>query len=416
MMPFELHLAYRNLVRQPWQSAAMVVGLALAVVVMVYIPSTLSSFYDDMIDRTIEQNSPHVTVWPREKQEGWIIGGLRSEFGEGTIIDLTDHSEPRSHYLNGYHAIAGNVADTPGVVAVASFVQGNAAVSRGRVNMGITVQGIDPREYGKVVNFAKHFPGNRLPELGPSDIAIGFRMAHKLGVQVGQQIRVATAQTNRLLRVKAIFRSGYYEKDMQHTYVPLKTAQLLFQTGNEVSGLAVRCQDLQGAVGVSNTLGARLDQKIRNWRDDNAALLTEIATVQRVALFINILVALVASVGMANVFSMFVLNRQKELAIIRAVGSSRASLRAILQLEAAFIWLVGTSIGLTGALAVMAFEQSHPYEVSAEVYGIGSYATSPKAVAFVTACILGGLTMAMSAWWSGRRAARLNPIDVIFGR
>ncbi len=415
-MPFELHLAYRNLVRQPWQSAAMVLGLSLAVVVMVYIPSTLSSFYDDMIDRTVEQNSPHITVWPREKQAGWMAGALRSELGDRAIIDLTDRTEPRNHYLNGYHAIAKDVADTPGVVAVASFVQGNAAVSRGRVNLGITVQGIEPRQYGKVVNFAKHFPDDRIPELGPSDVAIGFRMARKLGIHVGQQLRVATALTNRLLRVKAIFHSGYYEKDLRHAYVPLKTAQLLFRTGNEVSALAVRCDDLHDAVGVSDALAARLGQKIRNWRDDNAALLTEIATVQRVALFINILVALVASVGMANVFSMFVLNRQRELAIIRAVGCSRASLRAMLQLEAGFIWIIGTIIGCTAALAVMAFEQSHPYEVSAETYGIGSYATSPKVVAFASACILGALTMAMSAWWSGRRAAKLSPIDVIFGR
>jgi len=415
MMPFELHLAYRNLVRQPWQSAAMVFGLALAVVVMVYIPSTLASFYDDMIDRTVERNSPHVTVWPREKQTGRIQAALRHQ-RRSALIDLTDRSEPRNRYLNGHHALAETVASTPGVVAVASFVQGNAAVSRGRVHMGITIQGVESRQYGRVVNYARHFPDERVPELGPSDIAIGFRMADKLGVHVGQQLRVATALTNRLLRVKAIFRSGYYDKDLQHAYVPLKTAQLLFRTGNEVSALAVRCTELHAASAVSKDLDARLGLKIRNWRDDNAALLTEIATVQRVALFINVLVALVASVGMANVFSMFVLNRQKELAILRAVGGSRASLRGILLLEAGFIWIVGTIIGFTASLAVMVFEQVHPYQISAETYGIGSYATAPKTLAFVSAGVLGVLTMVLSAWWSGRRAARLSPIDVIFGR
>ena len=394
----------------------MVLSLALAVVVMVYIPSTLSSFYGDMIDRTVEQNSPHVTIWPRERQEGWIAGALRNEMGEAAVVELTDRTEPRSHNLNGYHALARDVAETPGVVAVASFVQGNAAVSRGRVNLGITVQGVDPREYGLVVNFAKHFDENRIPELGPSDVAIGFRMARKLGIHVGQHIQVATASTNRLLRVKAIFHSGYYEKDLQHAYLPLKTAQRLFEMGNEVSGLAVRCRDLRDAVVVSEALASRLGQKIRNWQDDNSALLAEIATVQRVALFINILVASVASVGMASVFGMFVMNRQKELAILRAVGSSRASLRTILLLEALFIWITGTVIGFTLALAVMAFEQSHPYEVSAETYGIGSYATTPKLMAFLGASALGACTMAFSAWWSGRRAARLSPIDVIFGR
>ena len=414
--PYEVHLAYRNLTRSPWQAVAMVLGLALAVVVMVYIPNSMASFYDDMIDRTIEQNSPHVTVWPRENQEGWIADALREELGRGTIIALEDRTEPRTHNLNGYHALSSRVGETPGVVAVASLVQGNAAVNRGRVNLGITVEGVDPPRYGRVVNFAKHFSGSRIPKLGPSDVAIGFRMAKKLGVHEGQHITIVTAKTKRLMRIKAIFHSGYYEKDMSHAYVTLQTGQRMFQMGNEISALTVRCHDLQQAEEVSRALVSRLSAKIRNWRDDNAALLAEIATVERVTLFVNVLVALVTSVGMANVFSMFVLNRQKELAILRAVGGSRASLRSILLLEAMFIWVVGTVIGFTIVLAVMAYEQEHPYPVSAETYGIGSYATKPRMAAFIIAGVLGASTMALSAWWSGRRAARLDPIDVIFGR
>ena len=415
-LPFEIMLAGRNLARHPWQTAAMTFGLSLAVVVMVYIPSTLSSFYDDMIDRTVEQNSPHVTIWPRERKRGWLEQALRAERGGDATIALVDRTEPRKHNINGYHALARRVAQTPGVVAVAAVARGNAAVSMGRINLGVTLEGIHPREYGRVVTFAKHFPDRRVPELGPSDIAVGFRMARKLSVHVGQQIRVATGKTTRRLRIKAIFRSGYYEKDLQHAYVSLQTAQRMFQMGNEISALALRCEDLRNAVAVSRTLRSRLNHKVRNWQDDNAALLAEIATVGRVAFFINALVALVASVGMANVFSMFVLNRQKELAILRAVGTSKGSLRSMLLMEAMFIWVVGTVVGFTAGLAVMAWEQSNPYEVSAETYGIASYATSPKQVAFVTALVLGALTMAGSAWWSGRRAAKLDPIRVIFGR
>jgi len=415
-MPYEIHLAYRNLVQHPWQTAAMVFGLTLAVIVMVYIPSTMASFYDDMIDRTIEQNSPHVTVWPREKQAGWMAETLRGELGADPIVVLTDRTDPRKHNINGYHELTRRIAEAPGVVAAASFVSGDATVTHAGVDLGITVEGIEPSQYGRVVTFAKHFADGHPPDLGPSDVAIGFRLAEKLRVHEGQQVRLATARTNRQVRVKAIFRSGYYNKDLHHAYVALPTAQRLFQTGNEISGLAVRCVDLHDAVPVSQALRARISQKVRNWRDDSAALLAEIAMVQRVTLFINVLVALVASVGMANVFSMFVLNRQKELAILRAVGSSKASLRVILQLEAFFIWIVGTVLGFTAVLAVMAYEQSNPYQVSAETYGIGSYATKPKELAFLAALALGALTMAGSAWWSGRRAARLDPIEVIFGR
>ena len=415
-LPYEIHLARRNLARHPWQTAAMVFGLALAVLVMVYIPSTMASFYDDMIDRTVEQNSPHVTIWPREKQRGWLAQALRAEGGPGTIVALTDRAEPRTHNINGFHALARRIAETPGVVAVAILVEGNAAVTHAGVDLGVTVEGIEPDEYGRVVTFAKHFPDGKPPRLGPSDVAIGFRMAEKLRVHTGQQIRLATPNTSRKVRVKAIFRSGYYEKDLHHVYVQIQTAQRLFQTGNEVSALAVRCRDLHDAVPVSELLRTRISQKVRNWRDDNAALLSEIAMVQRVTLFINGLVALVASVGMANVFSMFVMNRQKELAILRAVGSSKASLRSILLLEAMFIWVLGTIIGFTVVLAVMAYEQSNPYVVSAETYGFGSYATKPKEMAFTASLVLGALTMAASAWWSGRRAAKLDPIQVIFGR
>jgi len=415
-LPYEIVLAQRNLARHPWHTAAMVSGLALAVLVMVYIPSTMASFYDDLIDRAVEQNSAHVTVWPRERRRGQLNRALRREFGQAAAVALVDRTYPRRHDLNGHHALAEKVASTPGVAAVAAFAKGNATVSQGRVNMGIVLEGIEPDDYARVINIARHFPGNQVPKLGPSEVAIGFRMAEKLSAHVGEHIRVATPTTQRVLRVKAVFRSGYYDKDLRHAYVHLATAQRMFGMGNEVSGLAARCRHLDQAAATSRLLSRRLEQKIRNWRDDNASLLAEIATVKRVTLFINVLVAMVASAGMANVFSMFVLNRQKELSILRAMGASQISMRGILLLESLFIWLVGTIVGFTLVLTVMAYEQTHPYKVSAETYGIGSYATQPKPAFFLVASVLAAATMGLSAWWSGRKAAKLNPIEVIFGR
>jgi lipoprotein-releasing system permease protein len=415
-LPYEFNLAGRNLTRHLWHSLAMVLGLALAVLVMIYVGSTMASFYDDIIDRAVEQNSAHITIWPREKPRGQIDAALRASLGSATVLAFDDRTFPRHHDLNGYHAVAKQVADCPGVTAVAGFIQGNATVSRGRTNLGISLVGIEPDAYRRVVNIAKHFPDGIAPKLGPSDIAIGFRMAEKLGVHPGEHLYVATADVQRLMRVKAIFRSGYYEKDLSEAFVSLRTAQGMLAMGNEVSAIAARCGDLQSAGDVTVELLKRLPFKVRNWMDDNASLLAEIATVNRVTFFVNVLVAAVAAVGMANVFSMFVLNRQKELAILRAMGASRWSLRSILLLEALLIWLAGTAIGCATVLGVMAYEQSHPYQVSAETYGIGTYATQPKAFAFMAAIVLAAATMFGSAWWSGRRAAKLNPAEVIFGR
>lgn len=416
MTPYELQLALRDLARHPRHTLGMMLGLALAVLVMIYIPSTMSSFYSDMIDRTIEQNSAHVTVWPAEKQRGQMERTLDAHSPQGLVADLADFTMPRKHNLNGRHALALEVGQTPGVAAVAAFAKGDATISRGNVNLGIQVEGIAPEEYAQVVNIGMHFEGRHVPALGPSDIAVGFRMADKLALHVGEHVNVLAPGTRRLFKVKAIFRSGYYEKDLHHAYVLLPSAQRMFNMGNEVSGLAVRCAELNEAGLVSSALDARLSHTLRNWKDDNASLLAEVATVKRVTFFINVLVALVAAAGMGNVFSIFVLNRQKELAILRAMGSSRNSLRAILLLEAFFIWVCGTFAGCLGALAVMAYEQSHPYAVSAETYGIGSYATKPQMAAFVMACGLAAATMAVSALWSGRKASSLNPAAVIFGR
>ncbi len=415
-LPYELHLAHRNLARHPGHTAAMIGGLGLAVLVMVYIPSTMSSFYNDLIDRSIEQNSAHITIWPMEKSRGQMDHALRNRYGHSTVLAFTDRTFPRHRNLTGRHALSAQASKTSGVVSVASFVKEDATISRGNVNLGAVIEGIEPKQYSRVVNIAGHFPQKRIPKLGPSDIAIGFRMAEKLGIHTGEHIHVATPKTRRLMRVKAIFRSGYYDKDMHHGFVALRTAQRMFGMGNEVSALAVRCRNLEEAGTVSSTLEGRMPNKVRNWMDDNASLLAEIATVNRVTLFINVLVAMVASVGMANVFSMFVFNRQKELAILRAVGASRASLKMILLLEAMFIWVVGTIIGCTLVLGVMAYEQEHPYTVSEETYGIGSYATHPVPEAFVVACALAAVMMVGSALWSGRRAAKLNPAEVIFGR
>jgi lipoprotein-releasing system permease protein len=413
---YEIQLARRNLASHPWHTAAMVAGLALAVVVMIYIPSTMGSFYEDIIDRSVEQTSAHVTVWPRERNKQQLVQTLRQSHPEINPQAIEDHTFPRKRDLTGYSALAERVSRAAEVLAVAPFVKADATISRGKVSMGIVVEGIIPQQHARVVNIAKHYEGNRVPQLKPDDIAIGYRLAEKLGVQEGGRVHVATPTTAQKLRVRAIYRSGYYQNDLAKAYVTLKTAQVLFGMGNDVSGLAVRCSDLNRADVVTAQLRQTIPFKIRNWMDDNASLLQEIATMKRVTVFISALVALVASVGMANVFSMFVLNRQKELAILRAMGAARLSLRTILLMEAAFIWLIGTIVGLIAVLGVMAYEQANPYEVSAETYGIGAYATRPDLHAMIVGVAMAAGTMLLSAWWSGRRVAKLNPATVIFGK
>jgi ABC-type lipoprotein release transport system permease subunit len=192
-LPYEFSLARRNLTRHPWHTLAMVLGLGLAVLVMVYVGSTMASFYDDIIDRAVEQNSTHITIWPPEKPHGQMDAALREKLGSGTILAFDDRTFPRHHDLSGYHAVAEEAAKCPGVTAVAGFVRGNATASRGRTNLGISLVGIDPETYRRVVNIAKHFPEGVVPKLGPSDIAIGFRMAEKLGVHPGEHVHVAAA-------------------------------------------------------------------------------------------------------------------------------------------------------------------------------------------------------------------------------
>jgi ABC-type lipoprotein release transport system permease subunit len=192
-LPYEFSLARRNLTRHPWHTLAMVLGLGLAVLVTVYVGSTMASFYDDIIDRAVEQNSAHITIWPLEKPHGRMDAALREKLGSGTILAFDGRTFPRHHDLSGYHAVAEEAAKCPGVTAVAGFVQGNATASRGRTNLGISLVGIDPETYRRVVNIAKHFPEGVVPKLGPSDIAIGFRMAEKLGVHPGEHVHVAAA-------------------------------------------------------------------------------------------------------------------------------------------------------------------------------------------------------------------------------
>jgi lipoprotein-releasing system permease protein len=421
-LPYEFHLAGRNLSRHPVHTGAMAGGLAMAVLVMVYIPSTMASFYDDIKDRAIEQNSAHVTVWPREKPHGQMDRALRGELGPEAVVALADRTFPRHRDLNGYHAAMRRVEDVEGVVAVAAFVRGNATVRYGRVDIGVTLEGIDPIRYSRVVNIARHFGPDGAPDLGPSEIAIGFRMADKLGVHAGEHVRVATAGPEggaaiRPMKVAAIFHSGYYDKDLHHAYVSLKTAQRMLGMGNEVSALAARCEELGDAPAVSGRIGEVVRCKVRNWRDDNASLLQEMATIQLVTMIINVLVAATAAVGIANVFSMFVYNRRKELAILRAMGAAKMSLRWVLLLEAMFIWVMGASLGTSAAVGVMAYEQAYPlYQMSAETYGIDSYATQPKALAFAAAWVLSLATIVFSAVRSGQSAANLSPVRVIFGR
>lgn len=146
------------------------------------------------------------------------------------------------------------------------------------------------------------------------------------------------------------------------------------------------------------------------------SLLDEISMVKRITTLINVIVAITTVIVMSQVFSASAPNTRKELASLQTAGASSASLKIIFLLEAAIVWVAGTALGLAAVLGVMAYEQSHPLVMSAQAYGITSYATSPRLKTCVAATVLGAAAMAASALWGGRKTVKQNPSAVIFAK
>jgi len=295
-----------------------------------------------------------------------IVISVMSGFDEdlkSKIVGTYSHLEIVSDYgVSPSGSLIDRVMKTRSVKAASYFLNTQALIRHNESVTGIIVKGVDPRNEVRVNKLGEYIVSGSL-DMEKSGIVVGSELADKLGARVGDYISLVSPSSidlkkmkfpgtfkveGRSYRVTGIFRSGMYDYDMNLAYVSIPESQKLAGvTEDTVSGISVRVDNSADVDFVKRTLQLKLGAPydVRTWVDMNKNLLSALKLEKTVMFIILTLIVMVACFNIASALIMTVLEKTKDIGVLKAIGATRVNIMAIFALQGGFIGIIGTALG-----------------------------------------------------------------------
>ncbi|TMQ53146.1 MAG: ABC transporter permease [Candidatus Eisenbacteria bacterium] len=321
------------------------------------------------------------------------------------------------------------IAEAAPGAAVAPFVYGKVMVASRNSVDGMVMKGVEPSEEARVTDIMSHLSpaetaldGGDLPGIG-----LGEELAVRLRVSRGDVILISlpTEEPGGLfggiprvkrLRVSSIFRSGLYEYDSSFGIVRIDTAREFFELGRDVTGYELRIPDMFRAREVAHGLEARLgtDYRVTNWIDLNRNLFSWMKIEKAVMFTILILIVLVATVNIVSSLVMLVLEKRRDIGVLRTMGVTPRGIMRIFLLQGTLVGIGGTTIGLIVGLAVsFALGRYKLLRLPGEIYFIDTLPVKIEWTDFALVGVAATALCFLASLYPAWRAARLAPVESI---
>jgi lipoprotein-releasing system permease protein len=340
--------------------------------------------------------------------------------------------------IEGYDDLLTTVARVPHVVAAAPFIYNQVLLTADANVHGVILRGVDPATEGAVTDLERNLIDGRLedlsrtfpppadkPEFSPrSGIVIGKELAFRLEVFVGDTINVVSPRGTmgpfgmvpklRPFQVVGLFDSGMYDYDSSIAYISLAQAQDFFQMGNAVTGIEIKVDEIFRAEAVAGAVDTALEgrYRVRDWRDMNRNLFSALKLEKVIMFIILVLIILVAAFNIIGTLTMIVIEKSREIAILKAMGATRRAVMGIFMLDGLIIGGVGVVIGIPlGYLVCWAIETF--YTLPPDVYYISHIPI--RINAFDVALVAGSalLITFLATVYPSWQAGRLAPVEAL---
>ncbi len=375
-----------------------VLGVMVGVMALVVVLSVMNGFRSDLMSKILGVNS-HVLV-----------------------LNL-------SGTFSGYQQVAEKVKKMDGVVAVTPFVYTQVMLNHsGRVS-GAVLRGVDPGSAARVVSFDKMIKEGTLSSLGESEkgtpaIIIGSELAKQIGAGTGSLVTVISPEgkltplgrtpNTQKFRVTAIFDSGMYEYDASMVYISLSQAQRFLALGDNVTGLELKVKEVYQ----SDIIAKKIQKKLgypywtKDWKLMNRSLFSALKLEKLTMFIILTMIVLVGALNIISTLVMVVMEKTRDVAILRAMGASARSIMGIFMFQGILVGVIGTVTGLCSGLGLCQLLSKYQFiNLPADVYYISKLpvqvSVSDVSIVAGAAVVISFLATLYPAWY----ASRLNPVE-----
>ena len=404
-LPFEWITAVRFLREGRLQTLFIVGGIAIGVGVIVFMSAMLAGLEANFIKRVLT-SQPQIQLLTPDQ----IARPLRGGAGEYEDARVQRPSQ-RVISIDQWPKIRMQMLAMPEVTAVAPTMSGSALAVRGDASRAITLSGVEPDSYFKIVKVPDYIVAGE-PRLTSEDIIIGIELAKDLGATVGDKLNVQAANgANRVLTISGLVDLGNKGVNQRSSYVALRTAQSLLGMIGGVTTIDMTVKDIYAAEEIAQRIQAANAVEADSWIKTNAQFFTAVQAQETSNTLIRLFVALSVAFGIAAVLIVSVIQRSKDIGILRAMGTSRGQILRVFLLQGGLLGFVGSLFGA----AMGAFALVYWHSVARQADGSELFPLILERQLFVLTALLATLTGLLAATAPALRAAKLDPVVAIRG-
>jgi lipoprotein-releasing system permease protein len=423
-MPYELFVSLRYLKAKRKSAFISIItlistaGVALGVMALIIVLAVMTGFELDLKEKILGTNA-HIVVLK--------TGGA----------------------VDDYDSLRNKLEKYKGVLASTPFIYNQVMLASGKNVSGVVLRGIDPESDSKVTNLHKTMISGSLSALLPEPgsirlsadsepprpgLVIGKELARNLNLFVGDKVNIVSPMGNitplgmvpkmKGYRVVGIFHTGMFEYDSTLAYVSLKDAQDFLGMGDSVTGIQLKVADVYATSELTRQINRDLGLSFhaRDWMQMNKNILFALKTEKVVMFIILTLIVLVAAFGIASTLFMLVMEKTRDIAILKSMGATGGSIMKIFILEGLIIGTTGTALGVCSGLLiaknlesiVQLVQRLTGFELfSRDVYYLDRFpshvVTADVLIISVTAMLISFIATLYPSW----QASRLLPSEAL---
>lgn len=351
-MPFAWFIALRYLRNAKGQTALILSAVSVGVAVVVFLSALISGLQASLIDKTLGSQA-HITLQPPREVPRSLVQptpGL-------AIARMLQPAPQRLRSINGWSRMVTDLEQLKGILAVSPTVAGFGFAIRAEAKEPIAIRGVVPERLLAIINVRKRLVAGHFDVSGVS-VVIGSSLAEALNVGVGEKIHVTTTEgLGEMVTVAGIFSVGNEAVNKTWVVTSLRQAQSLYGLPGGTTALEVKVGDVFDAENVARKLRDLTGLDAQSWMNQNAELLAGLSAQSNSKTLIQFLVIVAVALGIASVLAVSVVQKSREIGILRAFGTASRRVLAIFLIQGSVLGLLGSFIGSgLGALMAKLFE------------------------------------------------------------
>ena len=415
-----LSIAVTHLVTKKKQSMVAMMGVLFGIsmfIVMISFMTGVNQFLEDMA----MDNTPHIRIYNPVVVQPTTIVGKAGEKKDSAGWFVVRHQRPKNDLpkIKNAQFISDELEKLPGVLGVAPMLTSQVFFNNGPVQIPGNISGIDVKKQQLLFNLDRKMDEGSLDDLlrGSDVIVMGRGLANKVSVKVGDRVSVTTPEGyNLVLKVAGIFSYGISTLDDTKSYATLATVQKVLQRDpSYVTDLNIKLLDMKSAKQFAEGLKRQMpDVYFEDWEQANASILAGEKIRDVMTGVVSFTLLLVAGFGIYNIMNMNIINKMKDIAILKATGFQGKDITAIFLFQSLIIGILGGLLGLLVGFLFSYLLSITPFP-EGTFFRIATFPVNFLPEHYIMGVLFGFLTTLFAGYFPSRKASKIDPVKIIRG-